>query len=69
MKVKFDIQNHCKFGGGLFLGVRLHFPSSCIDIEVEKAADMTRFNNVLLTFGFIFFSINVNFQYNFNKLL
>jgi len=68
MKIKFDIQNHCKFGGGLFLGIKLHFPSSCIDLEAENAADIVTFNNILLSVGLIFFSINMNFQYNFDQM-
>ena len=42
---------HCKPGGGLFLGVRYHFPTS-----IEEQG-----NYNLITIGFIVFSIKIEF--------
>lgn len=70
MKTKYlDIHTnyHCKKAGGLFLGLRLHFPVRIYDSEAF--ANKHTYSDIKLTVGLLVCSIEFNIKYNYRKTL
>lgn len=63
--MKFEIESkwHCRNNGGLFLGIRYNFPVTICDDEHTNKV----YQCVTLTFGMIFFSINISINYNYRN--
>lgn len=57
MKIVPSIEKHCRMGGGLFVGVRLNFPCNIWDFAYS-------YKSVILKFGFVFFTVNIEFRYD-----
>jgi hypothetical protein len=54
---------HCRRAGGLFLGIRVDFPTSIYD--GEAFANNHIYRCVKITLGFIAFSVTINIKYNY----
>lgn len=54
------LESHCRRGGGLFFGIKLHFPLRiCPNPSYENYYDM-----IGIYFGFILFTIKIDIKYN-----
>lgn len=61
MKIKAETKWHCRYGGGLFLGFRFHFPISIVDDrDINKS-----WTTVYFSIGFLIFTVCINVDYNF----
>jgi hypothetical protein len=66
MTIKCDYNWHCRKGGGIFLGIRIHAPCS-INYGDGDSYDHNC-KNITATIGFIFFSVNIQFNYAHKKI-
>ena len=59
MKINFKWHRTIRNGGGIFTGIKLHFPTSiCDENDCKK-----RWKNVLVQIGLIAIEININIDY------
>lgn len=59
MKINFESRYIARYGGGLFAGIKIHFPTSICD---DENTDI-RWKNISIQFGFIVVVINMNINY------
>ena len=60
MKIETTYQWHCRKAGGLFLGFRVYFVTNNYDLKYHS-------KNITVSFGFLFFTLNIAIRYNFVK--
>lgn len=60
MKIESNIKWHCQKGGGLFLGIRVEFPTDYYDLKWHS-------RGTCIHFGFLFFTLSATIKYNFIK--
>jgi len=59
MNINFEWRRNARNGGGLFVGIKLHFPTSlCDDADCKK-----RWKNILIQIGLIVYTVNINIDY------
>lgn len=59
---------HCRRAGGLFLGLRLHFPCSVCP-AAEPNNSQYQYHVIVLRLGLLLATVNVEFKYNHVKML
>lgn len=59
--------NHCRAGGGLFLGLKYHFPASIFDVEAYS--NNNAYTKTSLGIGLVLFTVFINFKYGYRKAL
>jgi len=59
---------HCRRAGGLFLGLRIHFPCNICPATEPNNMRYT-YDVIVLRLGLLFVTVNVEFKYNHVKML
>lgn len=67
MKIKLKPKWHCRKHGGLFLGMRMDFPLHLVGEFDREAQEWESWKTLSFSFGFLFFSVNVDFEYGHGK--
>lgn len=66
MRIKSSFRKILRHGGGMFLGVKVHFPIKIWDgvSECGHIASMTEYTSMQVSFGFGAWQLNLDFRYN-----
>lgn len=59
MKVYFDGCYNARKSGGLFLGIRIHFP---VTLSNDDNINLT-WRNITLSVGLVIYTVNIHFDY------
>ncbi len=62
--IKNKLKWHCRKAGGLFVGIRISFPSNLVEFKTAPSGiKETRYKVWYIVIGFVFFSWNIELMF------